>query len=130
MTTKSNSANNAAFKFFYANAGYSYDPKTQAPAQGKAKCARSLAAAERKASALGWTFDWVFDDQPCMGCECGSESCDCFTGEPHETFGCVLRDENGESLESLWGICKPTREYRRVVEAELASEALAYRKAA
>jgi hypothetical protein len=37
---------------------------------------------------------------------------------------CVLKDGDGNVLASLCGITDPDSNYRRVVEAELASEAL------
>ncbi len=36
---KKQTAQQAAFRFFLANAGYSYNPQTETPAQGKAKTA-------------------------------------------------------------------------------------------
>ena len=88
-------------------------------------CAKALAEAELAAEANGWECEWQDDDAGCSGCDCGSKDCACSAGTPHETLGCVLRDEHGKALASLWGICGATDSYRRVVEAELASEALA-----
>jgi hypothetical protein len=42
----------------------------------------------------------------------------------HEILGCIARGPDGEVLASLWGIVDADIGYRRVVEAELASEAL------
>lgn len=111
--------------FFYQNAGYSYDPKTETAEQGRIRCAQSLARAEAEASERGWSFEWPWDESGCSGCDCGSNDCPCSSGSEHETLGCVLKDENGKTLESLWGICGATPTYSRVVEAELAAEALA-----
>ena len=111
--------------FFYENAGYSYDTKSETAEQGRIRCAKGLARAETEASRFGWVCEWLRDDSGCSGCDCGSEDCDCSTGKPHETLGCVLKDANGDTLESLWGICGPSQSYARVVETELASEALA-----
>ena len=36
-------------EFFFTHAGYSYDPKTETPEQGRAKCAQRLAEAEEEA---------------------------------------------------------------------------------
>jgi hypothetical protein len=113
----------AAYLFFLKHAGYSYDPKTETPRAGRSRCARQLAKAERDAAALGYYFDWNEDD--CIGCDCDNPECPCATGEIHESLCCIVRDENGKGLGSLGSICSSTREYRRLVEAKLASEALA-----
>lgn len=115
----------SAVRFFFSHAGYSYDPKTETKVQGRWKCARALATAEKHAKTYGITFEWPYDDTPCIGCECGSNECPCFTQEPHETLGCIARGPDGEQLASLWGICGATTEYTRVVQAELAQEAIA-----
>lgn len=115
----------AAYLFFLKHAGYSYDPKTETPKAGRSRCARQLAKAERDARALGMYYQWQNDIDGCSGCDCDSLDCDCSTGVQHETLGCVLYSAEGKHLESLWGICNPSWEYRRVVEAGLAMEALA-----
>jgi hypothetical protein len=115
-------ATQQAIKFFAKHAGLSYDPKTQTPAQGKARNARRLARAERTAANMGFTFEWEYDPDGCIGCECGSEDCACSTGVSHEVLSCIVRNADGLVIGSLGGICDPTPEYRRVVEAELALE--------
>lgn len=118
MTTKQ-TPKQAAFYFFLKNAGCSYRPAVETMRQGKARNARELAKAERDASALGYTFEWVIDtdaDNSWMSEESKAEN--------QEAFGCICYDANGEQKASLWGIFEPSREYRRVVEAELAQEAL------
>jgi len=119
----------AAYLFFRRNAGYSYNPKTQTKAAGHAACARRLAKAERDARALGYTFSWAHDEDGCIGCDCGSKECACSTGEPHETLICEMWNNGDDShepraVQSLGCICKPSHEYRRVIEAELALEEL------
>lgn len=116
-----------AAKFFYDNAGFAYDPKVETEEQGHERCAKMLAEAEALASAEGCWFDWQYDHDGCIGCDCGSDDCACSTGEPHEVLWCAMREgtEPGLVLASLGSICNPTREYRRVVEAELALEAMA-----
>jgi hypothetical protein len=113
-----------AVSFFKRHAGFSYDPSKETPQQGRLNTARELARAEAKAANLGWEFEWTYDAVGCSGCDCGRADCDCATGEEHETLGCILFNDEEKSLESLWGICNPTPEYKRVVQAELALEAL------
>lgn len=111
-------------QFFYENAGFSYDPKTETAEQGKRRRAVELAEAETIAARNDWYVEWEQDDSECMGCSCESADCPCSTGEPHETLGAVLRNDQDRVLASLWGICGATSDYRRVVEAELAADAI------
>lgn len=111
-------------QFFYDNGSYSYSG-TQTPEQGHIESAKALANAESLAAERGLIFEWMQDDEPCIGCECGSDDCPCFTGEPHMVEVCELWNENHDDcIASLCGICEATSEYRRVIEAELALEAL------
>ncbi len=88
-----------------------------------ARGALDLARAEREAERRGWRTDWEYDegadwswlDQPGFEREKAKE---------HEVYVAILRDKNGYVLASLGGIFDPDRRYMRVVEAELASEAL------
>jgi hypothetical protein len=109
-------------QFFYDNAGYSYDPKKESAKQGKYNNARRMAKSERLARLAGVRFNWEYDTEGCTGCSCDSADCACSSGEPHETLGCIAVLEDGSHGASLWSICGATREYRRVVEAELAME--------
>ena len=119
-----------ALLFFFKHAGYSYDPKTETPLRGRWRCARKLAEAEREAHARDWSFEWEWDDDDvgrqgrytsgeCV--QCGDQDC---TRE-HEVLGCILRTSVDRHAASLWSIVDPSPDYRRVVEAELASEHLA-----
>lgn len=92
-----------AWRFFVANAGYCTPP-------GRAACALKLARDEQWAQEEGITFEWVADELPWDG--------DC--PAPEEILGCMAT--LGDETASLWGIGDPTPEYRRVIEAELASE--------
>lgn len=95
-----------AVAFFYKYAGWSYDPKKETKAQGRRRCAVELAKAEHEASQRGWTYEWEHDESEYqMG--------DAETEMPSEVLCCVLRDQHD-----------PDRNYGRVVEAELAYEAL------
>lgn len=109
--------------FFYDHAGYSYG-LNETPEQGKIRCAKSLAEAEAAAQRLNWESHWELDPYACIGCDCGSKDCKCSMNEPHETYTSWVTDSAGKSLASLGGICEPAREYIRVVDAELAEEAL------
>lgn len=102
-----------AVEFFYTHAGFSYDPKTETPEQGRQRCAEAWAKAERAAWEDGCTFEWVDDPD------------DCGDGDttPETREGCIMRNEAGEELASLWSIGDADEAYRRVIEAELALEA-------
>lgn len=114
-----------AVQFFYTHAGFSYDPKTETKTQGKRRCARALAKAEAYAYEHDWTYEWGEDS--CIGADCGNtETCDhpCCQGTEHVCLCLTLRDAEGNHLESLGSICEPSDEYKRVVRAELALEAM------
>jgi hypothetical protein len=113
----------SAVRFFFSHAGYSWNPQTETPTQGRWRTARDLTRAEGYANANDWTFEWS-DDWACGSHvrEYGSES---YPEEPSTCETCLLRDAEGNVLESLGCIDDASAEYRRVVQAELASEALA-----
>ena len=122
------------YHFFLKHAGYSWDPRTETEQQGRIRSARALASAERDARRRGYYFCWSID--PCTlssdwfdGNEDGSRNYN-----PWQTWRCTLHGEGatfqgtvGASLHGIdfghdgepWG-----DPYRRVVEAELASEVL------
>jgi hypothetical protein len=110
------------YLFFIKNAGYSYDPKKETPFKGRVRCARALAEAEKRASAEGCSFEWEQDDST------NREWTD--EGAEYYTWRCLMRDSLGVVLGSLCGVDfgeggEPwDNPYRRVVEAEIASEAL------
>lgn len=117
MTT----AKQSAYQFFFRNAGYSYNPKTQTKQQGRAACARKLAKAERDARALGYTFAW--EDDWSIGDH--QKEFDCYVDSGPDTCEtCMMLDDAGNVVQSLGCIDDATREYRRVIEAELALEQL------
>lgn len=113
----------AAFNFFLQNAASSYNPKTETKAQGRARVARMLAKAERDARALGYRFEWVSDWQ--VG-DHAKEYGDTYKdGGPETCEQCLMWAPDGKDIvASLGCIDDATQEYRRVVEAELALEAL------
>lgn len=113
-----------AERFFYEQAGYAYDPKTETPEQGRLNGARELARAERYAKDAGWHAEWTHDptwNGETLCSHVGAEKC-----TPREVLDCVLYDARGVTIASLGAIGDPSRDYARVVEAELASEALAH----
>lgn len=113
-----------AVKFFYENAGYSYG-KGETQEQGRRRAARSLATAEQYASAHGWTVDWEHEEGPWEDFYGEGQTAD----DVEQVVVAILKDANGEVLGSLGGITEgfdsaANRKYRRVVEAELALEAM------
>jgi hypothetical protein len=107
--------------FFYEHAGFGYDPKTETREQGRIRCAVELADAEATGRRLGYGFEWEYDSDPDLSWMSAEER-----QLEHEVLCCRIPDpENTRySLASLCGITDPDRAYRRVVEAELAQEAI------
>ena len=111
-----------AVAFFLEHGGYSYKPDVETADEGRARCAETNARAEAYAAANGWEFTW--EDDWSVGDhfrEYGEAYAD---GGPQTCEACVLRDADGTVLESLYCIDDASREYRRVIQAELASSAL------
>lgn len=109
-----------AYRFFLSKAGYSYNPSTETKMQGRIRCARSLAAAERLARDENCSFSWEQDD---------TTSQEFSDKKPYYyLWACVMRDASGKVVQSLGGVDfgrdrDPWMDdYRRVVEAELAAE--------
>ena len=104
-------------QFFMAHAGTSYDPRKETEKQGRYRGARKLAAAERRASDEGVSFEWSVDP------EC--DSSDWSDEDPHATWRCLARDASGAVVGSFGGVDfgaggKPWGDpYRRVIEAEI-----------
>ena len=118
-------AKQAAYLFFLRNAGFSYDPKTETKQAGHSRCARQLAKAERDARALGYYFEWVDDWTVGKHRDYYGEDSAYAENEPTTCESCICRDSSGECVASLSCIDDATQDYRRVIEAALASEALA-----
>lgn len=89
-----------AVAFFYA-------ATRKRPPGGRKARASALAGAEAEASARGWRSEWEGDPD----------------GED-EAFGVIVRDVGGRVVAQRWGVRNGSRVHRRVVEAELALEAL------
>jgi len=124
MSTRKQTAHSRAVAFFMKHAGSSYMPGKETRAQGKRRGAARLAKAEKEAAARGWTVEWDHEQVPDLSwaSEADREDID-------EVLMAVLKDEHGNVLESLGNITfgrnsMENRNYRRVVEAELALEAL------
>lgn len=113
-----------AVRFFRAHAGFNYG-KGETAEQGRERCARALADAERDGTALGFTIEWAREDCP------DTSWIDNEDDREHARMmqACVY-DANGTPLALLGGIHEDTRDekgalrYRRVVRAELFAEAL------
>lgn len=109
------------YHFFLRHAGYSYNPSTQTPLQGRIGGAKRLAHAEKAAMVAGCSFEWSID--PASSSLDFSDEC-----PPWDQWQCVMRDCLGRIVQSLHGIdCGrgggPWGDpYRRVVQAELAIE--------
>ncbi len=107
-----------AVDFFRKQAGYSVRGG-ETVAQGKTRGAKALARAEAEAEARGWTVGWEHDPEEWQG----------DVERPFEVLQAVLRDADGNVLASLGSVGmtgnrKTDADYRRVIEAELAEEAL------
>jgi hypothetical protein len=105
-----------AVAFFWEHAGYCVGRRVAG--------ACSLARAEETAADEGWAFGW-FDDEPA---EDWDDDARAYRLHPAES--CYVRGDTGEPdagriLGSLHGIIGADANYRRVIEAELAAEALA-----
>ena len=110
-----------AYNFFLANAGFSYNPETETKIQGRRRCAKGLAKAETWARENGYSFDWSVDPYVDSS-EFSDES------PAWQLWVCVMYGPEGEHVSSLHAIDfgrdgSPYGDsYKRVVEAELASE--------
>ena len=115
-----------AEQFFYAHAGYSYPSGASAAEQRKARiaCARELARAETRAKEMGLVFSWEPEEFPWDG------DVPLAPTDRLEWVACYAfaqEDSRGRCLASLGMVATTSYHdpYRRVVEAELAEEALA-----
>jgi hypothetical protein len=99
------------FQFFYKHA------KTQTKRQGRAACARHLAAAERYFYEKGWRIEWHHElDAGVVNhtAEDGVETCE---------FALLL-DADSNILASRGCIDNADSDYKRLIRAELALEAM------
>lgn len=98
------------YHFFKEHAGYMVGRRAEG--------AVNLARAEYMVQQLNWEYEWEEDPDG------WSTLGDIDPKDVEEVLGCVLKDGSGDVVASLGGIIDPDRNYRRVVEAELALEAL------
>lgn len=119
----------SAYAFFHACAGYSY-VAGETPEQGRDRCARALADAEERGTALELVDEWDADpdaDDSFMDQDGWSD----LDRRSAEFYACCVRDASGVVRASMGGIHEDVRDpvgaryYRRVVRAELFAEALA-----
>lgn len=105
-----------AEEFFYAHAGYSYDPaRGETPGSGRVRTAVLLAAAEEGLNRSDSYVEWEEDPEPYDG------------DVPYDgpMWIATLRNDSGEVLASLGAIATPggaDDDYARVIAAELAQQ--------
>lgn len=109
--------------FFYEHAGFSWKPGKETREQGRIRCAISMAQAEQYGQNVGFTFEWEEDwsigsHKDFYGEGSYSDS------EPKTCESCLCRGADGQVLASVGCVDDASYDYRRVIEAELASEAL------
>lgn len=112
-------------QFFYENAGFSYDPKTESPEEGRRRCAVEMSYEEQRARNLGYSFSWEPDDL---------DSSEFSDDQPAwKLWVCTMYGPSGAVCNSLSGVdfgrdgIPYGNPYRRVVEAELAVEEMSRR---
>lgn len=123
---------NANEQFFFEHAGWSYNPKTETADEGRERGAIALAQAEQRFRESSCWFEWVHDDDADASFVNDWEPADReqWEASEHMAEGCVLyappENDHGKPrvLASLWGVFDADASYRRVVEAELASEVM------
>ncbi len=116
---RSPSSYERAVAFFAKHAGWGYHPGKESKTAGKMRGARRLAKAEAEAANRGWRVKWDYEQDVDLSWMDDEER-----EKDHEVLWAALRNEDGEMLASLGNIVDADNKYRRVVEAELAVEAL------
>ena len=105
-----------AVTFFKKHGGYSTRPG-ETKKKAIQNSAERLARAEQYGTDMGWTVTWDYDQEE-------YQLGDAEETPPSEVLVAVLRDSDGNVIGSLGGIGDPDDNYKRVVEAELALEAM------
>lgn len=115
-------------QFFYEHAGIAYNPETETMEEGRIRGAVESASAEQYARRNHWEVRW--EDDWVVGSHTEEYSEEAYPQEPDSCETATLYAPcewelcDGHPLASLGCIDDATREYRRVIAAELASEAL------
>lgn len=115
-------------QFFYDHAGWSHDPATETSEEGRVRCARELAWAEREMDDRGWRAI-VREDPDVMEDDAGSVEL-VESGEMVNLEVILLSDDHEPCAHNVLGslcsivVASPADPYIRVVTAELAAEAL------
>jgi hypothetical protein len=80
----------------------------------------------QRGRAAGLSVAWEYDNEPCIGCDCGSDDCACASGADHLTEWAYITDPDDDRnlLASLGSICEASDDYRYFVASELLTEAL------
>jgi hypothetical protein len=115
-SAKKNERFKRAVAFFKKHGGYSTRPG-ETKKKAIQNSAERLARAEQYGTDMGWTVTWDYDQE-----EYQLE--DAEEAPPSEVLVAVLRNSDGSVIGSLGGIGDPDDNYKRVVEAELALEAM------
>jgi hypothetical protein len=113
-------ATTEAIQFFREHGGHMQDPKTETEEEARTRCATSLARAEWYAKAQGWEFDIDPDpdaDESWMDDEDRRE----WSGK---AWYCQLWNADRTNLLASLSGCFGDADYKRVVKAELALEAM------
>jgi hypothetical protein len=118
---KSLKPSTSAVAFFRKHGGYGVRAR-ESKAKAKTRSAQALARAEALSTALGWSVEWEHDPYVDKWWDNDEDA-------PTEVLSAVLYDKDRNVLASLGGIGmsgnrKTDQDYGRVVEAELADEAL------
>jgi hypothetical protein len=122
QTIPSGTRRDRAVAFFHKHGGFSYDPKTETPDQGRLRCANAMADAEQYA----WDQDWTFEVSPDPYADesfMDNQPEQCQAEWRGKAQAVLLRDADGEVLQSIGG-CFGDADYIRVIKAELALEAM------
>ncbi len=110
-----------AVEFFLEHAGYSI-AIGETEAQGKRRSAEALARAEIWAEFNGLSVQW--EDDWNIGSHVREYGRESYPEEPEECECAVLVDSDGHVLGAMGCVDDATNEYRRVVAAEIASDAM------
>ena len=122
MTATVKTLHQTAAEFFFEHAGYSYDPAKETKLQGRRRCAARLSKSEQWAAASGVSYKWELDNLTNRE----------FTnyGPEYSLWSVLAYGGGGNIIGSLGGVDfgvdgQPWgNPYARVVEAELALEAM------